>query len=82
MFNNFVRHLNVSWDVVKDIQKRHLTQRYSRPKLKHLRQIAIDEITIGKRHQYLTLVLDLKTGAVVFVGDGKGSDALEPFILL
>ena len=73
------RHLNVSWDVVKDIQKRHLTRRYSRPKLKQLRQIAIDEITIGKRHQYLTVVLDLKSGAVVFVGDGKGSEALEPF---
>lgn len=73
------RHLNVSWDVIKDIEKRYLTRRYGRPKLKNLRQIAIDEITIGKRHQYLTVVLDLKTGAVVFVGDGKGSEALEPF---
>jgi transposase len=25
------------------------------------------------------VVLDLKTGAVVFVGDGKGADALDPF---
>ncbi len=25
------------------------------------------------------MLLNLKTGAVVFVGDGKGSDALEPF---
>ena len=25
------------------------------------------------------MVLDLKTGAVVFVGDGKGADALDPF---
>ena len=73
------RHLNVSWDIIKDIQKRHLTRCYSRPKLKEIRQIAIDEITIGKRHQYLTVVLDLNTGAVVFIGDGKGSDALEPF---
>jgi transposase len=72
-------HLEVSWDVIKDIQKRNLTKYYARPKLKHLRQIAIDEISIGKGHKYLTVVLDLKKGAVVFVGDGKGAKALLPF---
>ena len=72
-------HLNVSWDLIKDIQKRDLARRFARPKLKHLRQIAIDEISIGKGHRYLTVVLDLKSGAVVFVGDGKGADALIPF---
>jgi len=72
-------HLNVSWDIIKDIQKRHLIRRHSRPKLKRLSKIAIDEISIGKRHRYLTIVLDLRTGAVVFVGDGKGAEALEPF---
>jgi transposase len=73
------RHLGVSWDVVKEIQKRYLKRHYLRPKLKALKQIAIDEITIGRGHQYLTIVLDLKSGAVVFVGEGKGSEALLPF---
>ena len=73
------RHLGVSWDVVKDIQKRYLTKRYGRPKLKKLKLIAIDEISIGRGHRYLTVVLDLQTGTVVFVGDGKGADALLPF---
>ena len=49
------------------------------PKLKKLKQIAIDEISIGKGHRYLTIVPDLKSGAVIFVGDGKGAEALEPF---
>ena len=73
------RHLDVSWDVVKDIQKRDLSHRYARPKLKGLRRIAIDEIAVAKGHRYLTVVLDLEGGAVVFVGDGKGGDALRPF---
>ena len=73
------RHLNVSWDVVKDIQKRHLTKRYGRPRLQELELIAIDEISIGRGHRYLTVVINLLTGAVVFVGDGKGADALLPF---
>ncbi len=73
------RHLGVSWDVIKEIQKRNLHKRYSKPKLNKLKKIAIDEISIGKGHKYLTIVLDLLTGAVVFVGDGKGADALDPF---
>ncbi len=72
-------HLGISWDVVKKIQKRYLQKHFSRPKLKHVRQIAIDEISIGKGHRYLTVVLDLECGAVLFVGDGKGADALKPF---
>jgi transposase len=72
-------HLGVGWDLVKDIQKRDLSRRYAKPKLKHLRRIAIDEIAVAKGHRYMTLVMDLDTGAVVFVGDGKGADALKPF---
>ena len=71
--------LGISWDVIKEIQKRNLKRRFAKPKLKHLKRIAIDEISIGKGHHYLTIVMDLKTGAVVFAGDGKGSDALIPF---
>ena len=72
-------HLGVGWDLVKDIQKRDLSRRFARPKLKHLRRIAIDEIAVARGHRYMTVVLDLDSGAVVFVGDGKGADALKPF---
>jgi transposase len=72
-------HLNVSWDIIKDMQKRDLERRYRRPKLGKLRQIAIDEICIGRGQRYLTVVLDLASGAVVFVGKGRGADALNPF---
>jgi transposase len=72
-------HLGVSWDVVKDIQKRYLHRTFAKPKLKHLKQIAIDEISTGKGHRYVTVVLDLESGAVVHVGDGKGGDSLIPF---
>jgi transposase len=73
------RHLGISWDTANDIQKRRLGKRFARPKLKRLKHIAIDEIYLGKRNKYITIVLDLETGAVMFVGDGKGADALKPF---
>jgi transposase len=73
------RHLDISWDIIKDIQKRNLQRRFSKPKLKNLKEIAIDEVAVGKGHKYFTLVLDLITGAVVYVGDGKGVAALTGF---
>jgi transposase len=73
------QHLNVSWDIIKDIQKRNLVRKFGKPKLKNLKEIAIDELAIGKGHSYVTLVLDLRSGAVVFVGDGKGVEALTLF---
>jgi transposase len=72
-------HLGISWDVIKEIQKAHLKRRFDRPKLRHLRQIAVDEISTAKGHVYLTIVLDLESGAVVHVGQGKGGDALKEF---
>jgi transposase len=72
-------HLGISWDVIKDIQKKYLHRRFAKPKLKHVKQIAIDEISTGKGHQYVTIVMDLESGAVVHVGQGKGGDALTPF---
>lgn len=73
------QHLGISWDVVKGIQKHHLQRRFRRIRLKDLQQIAIDEISIGKGHRYLTVVLDLISGAVVFIGEGKNAAALKPF---
>jgi transposase len=72
-------HLLLGWDTVKEIQAKHLKRKFGKPKLHKLKQIAIDEICVGKGHRYLTVVLNLLSGAVVFVGNGKGADALKPF---
>ena len=69
------KHLGVSWDVIKDIQRRDLSRATPSPSSSTCDSIAIDEIAIAKGHRYLTLVLDLESGAVVFVGDGKGAKA-------
>jgi transposase len=73
------RHLGISWSTVKDIHKRRLEKEYGKPNLKNLRTLAIDEIFNGKGQKYLTIVLNLENGAVVFIGEGKGADALLPF---
>ena len=70
-------HLQIGWDTIKDIQAKNLQRRFAKPKLHKLKQIAIDEINIGKGQRYLTIVLDLLTGAVVFVGDGTCRAEIE-----
>src|SRR5580704_10081713 len=42
-------HLGVSWGTVRDIEARFLGRKYQKPKLNHLRCIAIDEVYLGKR---------------------------------
>ena len=76
---DIARHLRISWDVIKAIQKRYLKNHFARPSLRHVRRIAIDEIAVRKGHRYQTVVMDLDTGVVVFVGDGKGERSLRPF---
>jgi transposase len=69
----------MSWDTVRDIEKRRLSRDFAKPPLKEVTHIAIDEIAVRKGHSYLTIVMDLHSGRVIFVGDGKGAEALVPF---
>jgi transposase len=73
------RHLGVGWDLVKDIQKRHLGKKYARQRLKDLRLLAIDEIHVSRKQGYLTVVMDLESGAVVHVAKGRNAACLSPF---
>ncbi len=72
-------HLNISWDTVKDIHSTYLLRHYSPPSLKRVKNIGIDEFTVRKGHIYKTIVVDLDSGRILYVGDGKGIDALEMF---
>lgn len=72
------KHLGVSWDIVKEIDQSDLRKNQN-PPLKDVSRIAIDEISFGSRHKYLTIVLDIESGQVIFIGDGKGADSLDPF---
>jgi len=48
------RHLQVSWNVVKGIVSDDLRQRFSKPKVRSPKRIAIDENYLRKKHKFLT----------------------------
>jgi len=71
-------HLGTGWDLIKDIDKSNL-KRLENPPLKDVTQIAIDEIYLGKKEKYTTIVLDIDTGAIIYVAEGKDAGSLDPF---
>ena len=74
------KYLGMSWNTVKDIHARALREKIKRRQIKHLRYLGIDEIAVRKGHRYLTIVVDLESGQVVWVAEGRGRESLEPFI--
>ena len=71
--------LHISWDTVKEIQKNYLKRHYGSPNLDGLEYIGIDEFAVAKGHIYKTIVVNLLNGQVVYIGQGKGMDALNGF---
>jgi len=66
------------WSTVKQIEKDHLAHKYRRVSLKRVRLLGMDEVYLGRKLGYITVVRNLENGAVIFVGKGKGAEALEP----
>ena len=67
------------WDTVKGLVKQRLAKDYAHIRLKDLSRLAIDEIYLGRKKKYVTLVIDQESGRIVWVARGKGGEALQPF---
>ncbi len=73
------RHLRMGWDLVKEIIKENLQKRAKRRSWRKVRRIAIDEIAIRKGRRYMTVVLDLDTGQVLYTAKGNDHTCLKRF---
>ncbi|MEI6538572.1 MAG: ISL3 family transposase [Planctomycetota bacterium] len=72
-------YVGVSDTMIRGIDKKYLNRKFGKPRLRYLEIIAIDEIYVGTKNKFFTIVIDWMTGAIVFVGDGKGEKSLKPF---
>jgi transposase len=72
----------LSWDTVYRIDKQAIAMALGddEPNLDGVRWIGVDEVSRTGGHDYFTIVTDLETGRVVFIGDGKGERGLRPFL--
>lgn len=77
--SDIAKHLGVGWDMIKDIHKKYLKRKYANPDISKVKRIGIDEFAVRKGHVYKTIVVDLDTGRIIYVGDGRGSSSLTDF---
>lgn len=71
--------LPVSSGTARRWDKKILTECLPDPDLNNLRVILIDEKSIGKHHQYLTVVINGENGEVLHLAEGKKKESLESF---
>ena len=69
----------LSWDTVKAITKTHLAKDYGKPALPGVRYLGIDEIHLGAKKRYYTIVIDLEDGRILWAKPGRGGAALKGF---
>jgi transposase len=73
---------DLSWDTVARADKRAIEMALgdTDPSLMKLRWIGVDEVARTGGHIYFTIVTDLESGHVVWIGDGKGEKGFLPFV--
>jgi len=69
----------LSWDTVKSIVKTHLARDYGKPVLQGVHFLGIDEIHLGKKKRFYTIVIDLEDGRIIWAKPGRGKAALRGF---
>src|SRR5205814_9184011 len=57
--------------------RRGLERREAEP----MKYVGVDETSFAKRHEYVTLVTDLKRAGVVYVADDRSRESLDGFWL-
>jgi transposase len=73
--------LHLSWHTVKDIHKDYLKKKYSKPfAFKDLIYLGIDEFSIGKGHDYMTIFIDLETAQIIYALEGRSREVIIPFL--
>ena len=73
------RLLRVTWDEADGIMARAVERGLARRDLSNLRRIGIDEKAVGKGQNYVTIVHDLDTSKVVWVGVERTQETLDRF---
>lgn len=73
------RHLKLDWKTIKNIHKDYLIKRFSEEDTGYPRLIAVDEISVKKRHRYLTVVINWENGRVLWIGEGRRYETLKEF---
>ena len=78
--SDVARHTGLHWNTVKEIDKKRLKRNLPKPNdLRGLKYLGIDEVSVKRGHRYLSTVVDLESGRVLHVGEGRRVESVAPF---
>jgi transposase len=75
------RRLRLSWDAVDGVIQRAVARGLKRRTTTAATHISVDETSFQKRHQYVTVVADARSGAVLHVADARTTESLQQYYL-
>jgi transposase len=73
------RRMGLTWDEVHGIMVRAVERGLARQKPEVVSHMGVDETSFQKRHEYVTVVCDIRKPRVLHVGDGRSKEALDAF---
>jgi transposase len=74
--------LRISWDEAWQIMGRAVERGRKRKKRRAVKKMGVDEKSLGKGHNYLTLVYDLKAATVEHIEDDRRKESLDGYFSL
>jgi len=73
-------HLNSSWDTIKSIHKKYLEKRYQEIDMSDVEYVSIDEFSISKGHKYYTIIVDIRSGRIIYAVEGRKKNDIAPVL--
>jgi transposase len=73
------RRLGLSWDEARGIQERAVRRGLARRTREPVTQLGVDEKSFLKRHQYVSVIVDLQRGRVLDVAADRKAESLVPY---
>jgi len=74
--------LRISWDEAWNIMERAVRRGQRRKKRRTVKKMGVDEKSLGKGHNYLTLVYDLEGATVEHIADDRRKESLDGYFTL
>lgn len=73
-------YLHVGWDTIKQIHKSKLQSLYKKIPLGKIKYLGIDEFSLRKGHNYMTIFIDLQTGRIINAVEGRSANDIQSFL--
>jgi transposase len=71
--------MRIAWNTVGTIIERVVRRLRKGDPLNNLTHIGVDELSYRKHHEYITVVVNLLTGAIIWAHPGKNAETLTKF---